>query len=89
MSPVGRTPRSAADALVGLVGISIQFDQRDQGVPRGPGRAPGRPPHNSNPKSFWSWWRAAAARSCWSLPYHSELLLRNVLLCKVIHNKNS
>ena len=43
MTLVGRTPRSAADALVGLVGISIQFEQRDQGVPRGPGG----PPHQA------------------------------------------
>src|SRR5205814_1648603 len=28
---VGRTSWSAADALVGLVGISIHFEQRDQG----------------------------------------------------------
>ena len=34
---VGRTPWSAADALVGLVGISTEREQRDQGVPRGPG----------------------------------------------------
>src|SRR5438105_1794718 len=42
---MGRTPRSAADALVGLVAISIHFEQRDQGVPRGPGG----PPHNGSP----------------------------------------
>ena len=46
MSLVGRTPRSAADALVGLVGISTDFEQRDQGVPRGPGG----PPHNGSPQ---------------------------------------
>src|SRR5205814_294666 len=38
----GADPRSAADALVGLVGIGTEREQRDQGVPRGPGG----PPHS-------------------------------------------
>src|SRR5262245_61140434 len=37
---VGRTPWSAADALVGLLGVTAAFAQRDQGVPRGPGGPP-------------------------------------------------
>src|ERR1035441_5468759 len=43
---VGRTPRSAADALVGLLApcrmLNSLFRQRDEGVPRGPGG----PPHH-------------------------------------------
>ena len=34
---VGRTPWSAADALVGLLALCTGFAQWDQGVPRGPG----------------------------------------------------
>jgi hypothetical protein len=43
MRPVGQTPWSAADALVGLVGVSTEFEQRVQGDPRGPGG----PPHKA------------------------------------------
>ena len=40
LSRVGRTPWSAADTLVGLVGISSNSRERDRGVPRGPGGPP-------------------------------------------------
>jgi hypothetical protein len=47
---VGRTPWSAADALVGLPApyriLMSLFRQRDEGVPRGPGVRP------SNPAAF-------------------------------------
>jgi hypothetical protein len=42
LSLVGRTPRSAADAPVGLLALCM-FQPRVQGDPRGPGG----PPHTS------------------------------------------
>src|SRR3954470_18390866 len=36
----GRPPGLQADALVGLVGVTAEFEQRDQGVPRRPGGLP-------------------------------------------------
>src|SRR3954470_18418407 len=36
----GRPPGLQADALVGLVGVTAEFAQRDQGVPRRPGGLP-------------------------------------------------
>src|ERR1019366_1170972 len=57
---VGRTPRSAADAPVGLRALGMMltqlFQPRDEGVPRGPGG----PPHSlcrirSFGKNEWHW----------------------------------
>src|SRR4051794_20739965 len=36
----GRPPGLQADALVGLVGVTAEFEQRDHGVPRRPGGLP-------------------------------------------------
>src|SRR4051794_3789745 len=36
----GRPPGLQADALVGSVGVTAEFEQRDQGVPRRPGGLP-------------------------------------------------
>jgi hypothetical protein len=39
---VGQTPWSAANAPVGLLGVSIAFEERVQGDPCGPGGPPTR-----------------------------------------------
>ena len=48
MLEVGRTPWSAADALVGLLVFSLDLEVRVQGDPRGPGG----PPHLLSKSSF-------------------------------------
>src|ERR1035437_1538185 len=80
---VGRTPRSAADAPVGLRALGMMltqlFQPRDEGVPRGPGG----PPHSlcrirSFGKNEWHWR---------SEEHTSELQSRQYLVCRLLLEK--